>query len=602
MKAIATKSLVEQIDTSAASAPLLTSEMSVPEGIAVALEEAGIDLVLGLCAGHTTPIFEALFSHPSIRTIQVRQELLGALAANAYGRLTSKPAVIMGEGEFILGTGTQGIIESLLGSTPMVIVTEMFDGGRMSHHGNYHSGSGEHGTYDAVAAFRAICKSVFVAHHPAQAIQMIQLAVKHSMAGDPGPVTVMLHSACFEGSVGPRSFPRLYSSAGYIQSTRYGIDNGAVSRAVSLIAAAKRPVIIAGHGVRLSKAYDELRSLAVTIDAPVVTTQGGKGVVDEYSPYAAGVFGEWGRESANALVAGADLLLAVGTRLGPLDTVDQTPTLIDPRRQRLVQIDSEPLNAAWTLPTDTVLIGDAAAALAALSAAYVPAKGGRSEKAIDRVATAAREHDLPLSAGHTSEASPLRPERVVSLLRETWPADGIVTTDAGESRTYMLNWYKSRGGGAYLVPHGGGGMGYAIGAAFGAKLSHPERPVLAVCGDGGFPMTMNTLMNAIQEKVPFTVVVFNNRALGWPMHVTPAAKQHRYDFHDFDHAAIARSMGCGGARVDSPDALRAALVEARSSKVPFVIDALIARDASFSDATSSVAKAERERPWRGRAE
>jgi len=584
------------------AAPLLTREMSVPEGIALALHDAGVDLVLGLCAGHTTPIFEALYDYDSVTTIQVRQELLGSLAANAYGRLTARPAVIMGEGEFILATGTQGIIESLLGSTPMVIVTEMFDGGRMSHHGNYHSGAGEHATYDATAAFRAISKQVFVAHHPAQALQMIQLAVKHSVAGDPGPVTVLLHSTCFEGTVGPESFPRLYSSTGYLKDSAYGIDPSAVARAASLLAAAQRPVILAGHGVRLSQAYPELHALAVAIDAPVVTTQGGKGVIDEYDEYAAGVFGEWGREGANSLVASADLLLAVGTRLGPLDTVDQTPTLIDPTRQVLIQIDSEPLNAAWTLPTDTVLVGDAGRAMAALTVAYTAVALTRPASASDRVAAAVRDYDQPESKWHTVDSSPIRPERLVSVLREVWPADGIVTTDAGESRTYMLNWFKSHGGGAYLVPHGGGGMGYAIGAAFGAKLVHPDRPVLAVCGDGGFPMTMNTLMNALQENTPFTVVIFNNRALGWPMHTIGEAKQHRYQFVDFDHAAIARSMGCAGVRVDSPDALRTALVEALSSKVPTVIDAMIPRDATYLDSTASVAKADRERPWRGRAE
>jgi acetolactate synthase-1/2/3 large subunit len=582
--------------------PLLTREMSVPEGIAIALEEAGIDLVLGICAGFTTPVFEALYDRPRVRTIQVRQELVASLAANAYGRLTGRPAVIMGEGEFILGTATQGIIESLLGSTPMVIVTEMFDGGRMSHHGNYHAGIGEHGTYDCVAALKAMCKSVFVAHFPAQAVQMMQLAVKHSIAGDPGPVAVILHSACFEGNVGPKSFPRLYASAGYIKKAQAGVDTAAVARAAGLIAAARRPVIVAGHGVRLSGAYDELKNLAAAIDAPVVTTQGGKGVMDEYSPLSGGVFGEWGRESANALVAAADLLLAVGTRLGPLDTVDQTPTLIDPRRQVLVQIDSEPLNAAWTLPTDTVLIGDAAVAMAAITKAYQTPKGGRTEKAVDRIAAAVRDRDLPLSKWHTADTSPLRPERIVALIRELWPETGIVTTDAGESRTYMLNWFKTHGGGRYLVPHGGGGMGYATGAAFGAKLLHPDRAVLAVCGDGGFPMTMNALMNAVQEKVPFTVVVFNNQALGWPMHVTPPAKQHVYHFVDFDNAQIARSMGCKGFRVENVDALRAALTEARTSNVPCVIDAMITRDASYVDATASVAKAERERPWKGKAE
>lgn len=323
----------------AGSSLLFSRTVSVSEAIAQALEDAGIDLVMGVVAGHTTPIFEALYRHPSIRTIQVRQELLGSLAANAYGRLTGRPAVISGEGEFILGTGTQGIIESLLGSAPMLILTEMFDGGRMSHHGNYHSGAGDQANYDAVAAYKAICKKVFVSHYPAQAVQHTQLAVKHALAGDPGPVAVIYHSAAFEGDVGPDSFPRIYHAAGYIKDLPKSVDPAAIQGAADTIQSAERPVIIAGNGVRMSQAYESLRAFAYAADAPVVTTQGGKGTYPETDALAGGVFGEWGRESANALVSEADLILAVGTKLGPLehrrpDPVPDRPGPPDPDPDR----------------------------------------------------------------------------------------------------------------------------------------------------------------------------------------------------------------------------------------------------------------------------
>jgi acetolactate synthase-1/2/3 large subunit len=145
-------------------------------------------------------------------------------------------------------------------------------------------------------------------------------------------------------------------------------------------------------------------------------------------------------------------------------------------------------------------------------------------------------------------------------------------------------------------------MGYAIGAALGAKLAHPDRPVLATCGDGGFPMTMNTLMNAVQERLPFTVVIFNNRALGWPLHVMPEDKKRQFEFYDFDYAAIARGMGCNGVRTESAQQLRAALEQARDADRPTVIDVPITLEASYLDATASVAKVPRERPWRSKAE
>ena len=239
--------------TMTGSSLLFTHETSVSEAIAVALEDAGIDLVMGLCAGHTTPLFEALYRHPAIRTIQVRQELLGALAANAYGKLTSRPAVISGEGEFILGTGTQGIIESLLGSSPMVILTEMFDGGRMSHHGNYHSGAGEHGVYDAVAAFKAICK-IGVRQplpgpgHPADPAGHQARARREPRAGR-GDLSLRL----LRGQRGTRFLPAHLPRRPVRQGTGHVGDPSAIADAAEAIGQAQRPVIIAGNGVRMSQ-------------------------------------------------------------------------------------------------------------------------------------------------------------------------------------------------------------------------------------------------------------------------------------------------------------------------------------------------------------
>ena len=584
------------------AAPLFAKETTVPEAIALTLEEAGIDLCLGICAGFTTPFFEALYAKTKIRTIQVRQEILGAIGANAYARLTNKPVVISGEGEFILGTATQGIIESLLGSTPMIIITEMFDGGRMSHHGAYHGGSGDLGAYDAVSGFKAICKKVFVSHYPEQAIQHVQLALKHATGGEPGPVCVIMHSSCLEGTVGPDSFPRLYPTPGYVKNGPPPVDMPAVQAAAGALARAQRPLVIAGHGVRLSQAYTQLHDFAHAAGAPVVTTQGGKGTFDELDPLGGGVFGEWGRESANALVGDADLILAVGTKLGPIDTVDQIPTLIDPARQTLIQIDIDAMNAAWTLPIDHAITGDAGAVLAALATACAGQAEKQAVSAADRVRRAIETFDLPEPADLTSDVWPMRPELLARIIQQEWPEDGIIASDAGESRVHMLRWFNSRGGGRYVLPHGGGGMGYAIPGAFGAKLAHPDKACLGVLGDGGFGMTMNTIMNGVQEKVPFAVLVFNNRALGWPLHVMKDDTKKEFEFHDFDHAAIARAMGANGKRCTSIAEVRQALREAQVSKVPYVIDVPITIAATFAHSTAKVAFAPRRKPFLVKAE
>src|SRR5262249_55165706 len=157
------------------------------------------------------------------------------------------------------------------------------------------------GSYDAVSAFKAICKKVFVSHHPAQAVQHAQLALKHATSGDPGPVAIILHSTSLEGTVGPEAFPRLYPTARYVRGASRFVDPESVQAAADAIARAERPLVIAGHGVRLSQAYQQLHDFAHKVGAPVVTTQGGKGTFDETDALGGGVFGEWGRDSANAL-------------------------------------------------------------------------------------------------------------------------------------------------------------------------------------------------------------------------------------------------------------------------------------------------------------
>ena len=127
------------------------------------------------------------------------------------------------------------------------------------------------------------------------------------------------------------------------------------------------------------------------------------------------------------------------------------------------------------------------------------------------------------------------------------PDDAIVTCDAGENRIMMTHFYQTKQAGGFLQAAGSGPMGFAIPAALGAKLVHPDRPVVAVCGDGGFAMTMNGLMTAIEQDIPIITVVFNNKALGWVLH---GGGPFAAEFNDFDHAAIARAMGCHGVRVD----------------------------------------------------
>jgi len=172
----------------------LQEERRVADAIVDVLAEAGVEYVLGMPGGYTGPIFSGLHGHRTIRTIQVRDESIGATMAEAYGRLTGRPLVVMGQGEWIAGNAGQGFLEALMGSSPIVILIEMSDGAALSHHAPYQAGTGDYGTWDVRSALAGVTKRVMVSHDPVQAVQHTQLALKHALTGEPGPVAVVFHS------------------------------------------------------------------------------------------------------------------------------------------------------------------------------------------------------------------------------------------------------------------------------------------------------------------------------------------------------------------------------------------------------------------------
>jgi acetolactate synthase-1/2/3 large subunit len=558
--------------------------IDVADAIVAALADLGISHVLGIPGGYTGGVFSALHDDPDIDVVQVREESLGSYMAEAHGRYTGRPLVVMGQGEWIVGNAGQGYLEALLGSSPLLILTEMSEGGPLSHHAPYQGGSGDYGSWDTRRALEGLTKRVMVSHYPAQAVQHVQLAYKHAVTGDPGPVAVIFHGDALKGQVDQSTKPRLYGSSAYVPTRSAAVDDRAIEATVTALNAAERPVVVAGNGIRVGQACAELLELAETLDIPIATTASGKGVVDETHPLSLGVIGTFGHGPANAVVGTADFVLAVGTRLAPLDTGDENLALLDPDRQFLAQVDIEPLHTAWTYPVDVQIVADARTALQALTERTSAGARGGSE----RVAAAVANHGELDGGEAISDEVPMTPQRIIRAVGECFPSDGIVTCDAGENRLFMMHWHRNRLAGGYLQPAAGGGMGYAVPAAMGARIADPDRPILAVCGDGGFAMSMHGLMTALQERLPIAVLVFNNNALGWVLHGM-GEQAVAAGFDDFDHAAIAQAMGCDGIRVRSPQDLEEGLRSVADITRPLVIDVPTSLKASFKDIVQPLA-------------
>jgi len=572
---------------------LLKEEVSVPEAIVRVLEEAGIDMVFGMPGGNSLLIFDALYDHRStIRTILVRHESLAGVMAEVYGRLTGRPGVAIGQGAFMLANAFLGTLEAHLGCSPMLLLADLSDNSPFSHHAPYQAGTGDYGTWDAKQSFAGVTKLTMIAHEPLQAIQSTQLAIKHAVTGERGPVAVLYHSNALKGLVSPESRPRLYSTQAYLASSRpLPADETIVEAAAQALLKARKPVIIAGNGVRISQAYKELQSLAESIGAPVATTASGKGVFPETHELAIGVFGNFGLPLANALVSEADMVLVVGSKLSPTDTIGENPRLLDPHRQIMIQIDIEPKNASWTFPCENVIIGDASAALSQLTEA-IRESGGPSQEALllrrEKIEEGRRKYGYFNPAEFSSEEVPILPQRIIAELHKAVSEDTFITCDAGENRLFMTHYFQTKRAGTFIQPASIGGMGYAIPAALAAKLIDPNRQVVAVCSDGGFVMSMNGLVTAYEERIPIVTVVLNNRALGWVKH-GQKGRTIASEFADIDHAAIARAIGCRGIRIEEPNELERVLSEALDSNEPTVLDVVTSLKPSYEDVMSPLA-------------
>ena len=571
--------------------PLMTAEANAGDVVARVLHEAGIDTVFGISGGHTGRIFAGLEKQKNaVRTVLVREESLGGVMAEVYGRLRAVPGVLIGQGPWVLGNGLLGTLEAHLSSSPMLLLTDFSDPPNLALHAPYQSGTGDYGGWDARRAFSGVTKQVFQALEPSQAVQATQFAIKHAMSGQRGPVAVLFSFASLNGKVGPDTNPTLYPTSLYLPPPPAAADAALVERAAQALLKAQRPVIIAGNGVRIAQAYKELRRLSEALGIPVATSSSGKGTFAETHDLALGVYGTFGTATANAIVGKADLVLVVGSKLGASDTARENPDLLDPTRQTFIQIDIEPKNASWTFPAEHILLGDAATILTQLreAAGKHPERGTAG---IARVAAQRKETGYFDQPAYRAGTTPIHPQRLIGELRRNLPADSIVTCDAGENRIMMTHLYQTQSEGGFLQAAGSGPMGFALPAALGAKLVHPERVAVAVCGDGGFAMSMNGLMTAIEEDIPIVVVIMNNSALGWVLHGGTgfAAK-----FRDFDYAAIARSMGCHAERVTDPEALGPAIKTAIASRQPAVIDVVTSlTDITFAEITSPLAKVAR---------
>ena len=552
---------------------------SASEMIVQTLEEAGIEYVFGIPGGGTGQIFQILETKQDrIKTILVRHEQVAAIMADAYGRAAGKPAAIMGQGLFMGSNAAFGIMEAMLSSSPMLVITDTSDGGAAQRPANQ-SGAGEYGSIDLQSMFKAMTKYTTLATNPKEAVLGAQMAIKHAVSGRPGPATLLMRSAAISGEVDVESPPFIHNAAGFLNTVKPASAAVDIERAIQILNESKRPVIIAGNGVHVARAHDELQQLAEQWGMPVATSYKGKSAISEDHPLSLGMVGTYGQEAANKAVGDADTVLVIGALLRSQETVGERPDIFNPARQRIIQIDIDERNAGWSFPVEIGLIGDAKAILEQLveaSKAAAPGNASNRSEWTESMQTrrdAAGFHDQPEMH---EDSSPVKPQRLIAQLQATMSADTIYALDAGNNRTWMAHLYRAQQANTFYSPGGTAGMGWALPAAVGLKLVYPDQPVVCISGDGGYMMTVNAISTAVQYDLPIICVVFNNGTLGMVNDHQPVGHKIASEFYPTNNATVAEGMGAWGIQIndskDLPDALRAAQASGRTAVIDVIID------------------------------
>jgi len=517
---------------------------TVTGGAAVvqALAAHGVDLVFGIPGTHTLPIHRHLTAS-GIRHVTPRHEQGGGYAADGYARVSGRAGVVVAtSGPGVINTATAAAT-AYADSVPMLVVSpSMPTGVEGRDTGHLHEGKDQRGAMDAV------CEWSRRAGSPADAAAAIAAAFAAFAHRRPRPVHVEVPVDVLQAE-GVVELARPAASAA-------ARDDEALDRAASLLAQADRPALVLGGGAR--GATEAATQLAERLGAPVVTTVNGKGVVDERHPLSLGA--QIRLPATQRWLRGRDVVLAVGTELGESDLWGPPLQL----EGRLIRVDLDPGQLHKNAAADVALAGDARAVMSALVDA-LPRRAaahedlGRAREAIRAEALADGEPFLPLAAA----------------LDEALGDDGILAGDSTMASYYgAVHFVPMDAHRRWIYPTGYATLGYALPAAIGAKLAAPERPVIALAGDGGLLFTVAELATAAELGIPLPVVVPNNDGYGEirAQMIAEEIEPIGVDLRVPDLAALGRAFGGEGVRIDDPTRLAPALREALERPGPTVIE------------------------------
>jgi len=503
-----------------------------------------------------------------IKRLHVHGEKSAAYMADGYARASGKPGICMAQVIGALNLAA-GLRDAWLAHSPVIAMT----GGREPKT-KFRKVYQE---VDDVPAFEPVTKFNATVDDVARFPDMIRQAFRAAVSGTPGPVHLQFRGN--EGQIDAEEAemePLCEPQFAQVPPYRPAPDDGSVRTALKLLQDAERPVIVAGGGVRASGAAAELVALGEVLQIPVATSLNGKDSIPGNHPLSVGVVGTYSRESANRVVNRADLVCFIGTETGGMTThFWAVPKIGTPA----IQIDIDPEAIGRNYPLLAGVNGDARVTLARMAALADRTSASKRKAWVEEAGATCKEWYAKYDAVLTSDAVPIRPERICHELSRHVPDNGIVVVDTGHAGMWMGGMYDLTNPKQQYM-RSAGHLGWAFPAGLGAKCACPDRPVVVFTGDAGFWYHIGEIETAARWNIN-TVVVVNNNSGGnqskrgfdrvYGGEQTQKARE-LWTFSKTNFARIAEDMGALGIRVEQPSAFPAALAQALAANRPVVID------------------------------
>ena len=528
-----------------------------------ALVREGVELLFGYPGGAIMPFYDSLTSYPALHHVLVRHEQAAAHAADGYARATGKVGVCVatsGPGATNLVTG---LATAFMDSTPIVAIT-----GQVA---SPFIGRDAFQETDVIGVTQPITKHNFLIRSTAEIADVVHEAFRVAQSGRPGPVLIDVPKDVLQKMANYRPSATMTSREQIAVEQPLQPSTQLIAQAVQLIAQAKRPLIMAGHGIILSRAYDELQAFAEKTSIPVITTLLGLSAFPDTHPQHIGMPGMHGPAHVNRAIGDADLIVGVGLRFD--DRVTGKVAGFAPNA-RIIHIDIDPSEMHKVKVATVPIVADAKIALAALTHAVTPLDNSAWLSEIR--SWQAQAHERQQQIKHDEEYPD--PTSILNAIRAATDGNAIVVSDVGQNQMWTARFYEWTRQNSHITSGGLGTMGFALPAAMGVKMGMPDAPVWAVAGDGGIQMNIQELATLRQEGVAVKVAIMNNGYLGM-------VRQWQQFFHSRnysetpmtgpDYTLLAAAYGLTGIRVTRRDEVESAIQRAMETEGTVIIDFVI---------------------------